>query len=401
MTAPSCEEVDMPRTWWPLASILLVFLFLWACGGSDNQGSNGLVGGNIQGRPLALSNDVTTWAGDNTGTIPVPTDCTVTGLGASFSYPCGVTTDGTFLYVADTDNHLIRKILIATGAVTTIAGDGTGTPGATDCTMGTGASFSSPRGITTDGASLYVADTDNHRIRRIAIGGTWTVETIAGDGNPTFNDCTVTGLGASFQYPRGITTDGSFLYVADTDNHRIRKVTIGGAWAVTTVAGDSTGTVPPATDCTVTGLGASFQFPEGIATDGSFLYVADKDNHLIRRIAIGGTWAVTTIAGDSTGTVPPATDCTVTGLGASFQYPRGIATDGTFLYVADTENNLIRKIGIGTPWAVTTIAGDATTPGMQDGTGGSATFDYPRSVATDGSSLFVADSQNNLIRKIH
>jgi sugar lactone lactonase YvrE len=398
----------MPKKHWPAVYVMSCVLFLWACGGSDSlhvPPSGGLMGGNIQGSPLVLSNDVITWAGDNTGTIPVATDCAVTGLGASFDSPTSLTTDGQSIYVADSANYLIRRIVIATGAVTTIAGDRTGAiPPATDCAMtGTGASFDHPRGITTDGTFLYIADTDNHLIRRIAIGGTWAVETVAGDRTgtiPAATDCTVTGTGASFDHPRGITTDGTFLYVADTENHLIRRIAIGGTWAVTTIAGDKTGTIPAATDCTATGLGASFQSPEGIATDGSFLYVADRDNHLIRRIAIGGTWAVTTIAGDNTGTIPVATDCTVTGLGASFQYPRGIAADGTYLYVADTGNNTIRKIGIGTSWPVTTIAGDSTSSGMQDGTGGSATFNAPRGLTTDGSFLYVADSQNNLIRKI-
>jgi len=312
----------------------------------------------------------------------------VVGTGASFDYPCGVTTDGTSLYVADSNNNRIRRIEIATSAVTTVAGDGL--PTSTDCTVtGLGASFSSPRSITTNGTFLYVADTNNHSIRRIAIGGTWAVETVAGDGTLGATDCTV-GVGASFNLPRGITTDGTFLYVTDTDNHLIRKIVIS-TGAVTTVAGD--GTIG-ATDCTV-GTGATFNSPYGIATDGQSIYVADSGNHLIRKIVIS-TGAVTTVAGD--GTIG-ATDCTV-GAGASFNSPRGIATDGRNLYIADTDNHLIRKIVIGTPWAVSAVAGTAMTPGAADGTGGSASFDIPRSITTDGSFLFVADSQNNLIRKI-
>jgi len=88
-----------------------------------------------------------------------------TGTSAKFNNPRGITTDGTNLYVVDHSNHRIRKIVISTGAVTTVAG--TGSSGSADNTTGTSASFNDPRGITTDGTYLYVADTKNHRIRKI------------------------------------------------------------------------------------------------------------------------------------------------------------------------------------------------------------------------------------------
>jgi len=118
------------------------------------------MGGSIQGTELSLSTAVTTLAGTgSTGS----TDNS-TGTSASFYYPQGITTDGTNLYVADTDNHLIRKIVISTGAVTTVAG--TGSSGSANGT-GTSASFNLPRGITTDGTNLYVAEYGNHLIRKI------------------------------------------------------------------------------------------------------------------------------------------------------------------------------------------------------------------------------------------
>ena len=118
------------------------------------------MGGSIQGTELSLSTAVTTLAGTgSTGS----TDNS-TGTSASFNYPQGITTDGTNLYVADTSNHLIRKIVISTGAVTTVAG--TGSSGSANGT-GTSASFNNPVGITTDGTNLYVADFDNHLIRQI------------------------------------------------------------------------------------------------------------------------------------------------------------------------------------------------------------------------------------------
>jgi len=119
------------------------------------------MGGSMQGGQLSLSTVVTTLAGtvDNGS-------ANGTGTSASFYYPRAITTDGTNLYVADSSNHLIRQIVISTGAVTTVAG--TGSSGSANGT-GTSASFSSPRGITTDGTNLYVADTSNHLIRKIVL----------------------------------------------------------------------------------------------------------------------------------------------------------------------------------------------------------------------------------------
>jgi len=141
-----------------------------------------------------------------------------TGTSASFNGPYGITTDGTNLYVADGSNHLIRKIVISTGAVTTVAG--TGSSGSANGT-GTSASFNNPRGITTDGTNLYVAEYDNHLIRKIVIS-TGAVTTVAGTGSS--GSANGTGTSASFNRPTGITTDETNLYVTDTYNHLIRKI---------------------------------------------------------------------------------------------------------------------------------------------------------------------------------
>ena len=130
----------------------------------------------------------------------------------------GITTDGTNLYVADRNNNLIRQIVISTGAVTTVAG--TGSSGSANGT-GTSASFHYPRGITTDGTNLYVVDSSNHLIRKIVIS-TGAVTTVAGTGSSGSADGT--GTSASFSYPIGITTDGTNLYVAERNNHLIRKI---------------------------------------------------------------------------------------------------------------------------------------------------------------------------------
>ena len=143
-----------------------------------------------------------------------------TGTSASFYNPAGITRDGTNLYVADRYNYLIRKIVISTGVVTTVAG--TGSSGSANGT-GTSASFDKPYGVTTDGTNLYVADYYNHLIRKIVIS-TGVVTTVAGTGSS--GSANGTGTSASFNGPTGITTDGTNLYLADSLNHLIRKIVL-------------------------------------------------------------------------------------------------------------------------------------------------------------------------------
>jgi sugar lactone lactonase YvrE len=124
------------------------------------------------------------------------------------------------VYVADTDSSVVRQIVISTGAVTTLAGKAF-IPGSTDGT-GANARLNQPIGITTDGTSLYVADTTNMTIRKIVIS-TGAVTTLAGMAG--HNDSTDgTGSAAKFNYPQGITTDGSSLYVNDMGNNSVRKI---------------------------------------------------------------------------------------------------------------------------------------------------------------------------------
>jgi hypothetical protein len=229
------------------------------------------MGGAIQVGPLNLTTAVTTLAGTtlNSGSLDA------TGTSARFNNPFDITTDGTSLYVADTLNHTIRKIVISTGVVTTLAGTAL-TSGTTDGT-GTAARFYSPYDITTDGTNLYVSDTLNQTIRKIVIS-TGVVTTLAGIPG-SVGSLDGTGTAARFHEPIGITTDGTNLYVADWVNHTIRKLVISTS-AVTTLAG-SAGTIGSTNG---TGAAARFYYPMGITTDGTSLYVADLYNHTIRKI---------------------------------------------------------------------------------------------------------------------
>jgi hypothetical protein len=335
-----------------------------------------LMGGSMQGLELSLSKVVTKFAG--TGSSG---SADGTRTAASFQNPVGITTDGTNLYVADARNHLIRKIVISTGVVTTVAG--TGSSGSVDGT-GTGASLNLPIGITVDETNLYVVEQDNYMIRQIVIS-TGVVTKVAGTGSSGSADGT--GTSASFNKPVGITTDGTNLYVGDSDNNLIRKIVIS-TGVVTTLAGTgSSGSV------NATGTSASFNTPRGITTDGTNLYVADALNHLIRQIVIS-TGVVTTLAG----TAGTSGSSNGTGTSASFYQPSGITTDGTNLYVGDGENHLIRQIVISTG-VVTTVAGTGSS-GSVDGTGTGASFSRPYAVTTDGTDLYVSEYDNYLIRKI-
>jgi len=346
--------------------------------------ANPLVGGSIQSGPLTLSTKVTTFAGirGSAGSNDSPTATL-----ATFNKIYAMTTDGTNLYIADYGNHKIRQIVISTGEVTTIAGDGNTCSSQANCDgTGTGAKFNQPLGITTDGSNLFVTDSANHTVRKLVLS-TGVVTTIAGiTGTPGKLD----GAGnvATFKKPYGITTDGTKLYVADSHNGLIRTIIIA-TGVVDTFAG--TGSNGSAIDAI--GESARFNEPHGITTDGTNIFVADKTNQKIRKIVIA-TKDVTTIAGSSSG----HNDST-TGTDAKFNDPYAITTDGTNLYVADTSNNRIRKIVISNG-EVTTIAGMSSSGYLDDDNGTNAKFQGPASITTDGTYLYVGEGSNRIVRRI-
>ena len=183
-----------------------------------------------------------------------------------FNAPSGITTDGTNLYVADYGNCTIRKVVIASGVVTTLAGSA-GIQGDSDGSGGS-ARFSYPVGITTDGSSIYVTDTNNYTIRKVSIS-TGDVTTIAGSfGIQGVADGT--GTTARFFYPKGITTDGSSLFVADQGNQLIRKIVIS-TGVVTTFAG----TTRSYGSSDGFGTTAKLDGPTGITISDDTLYITD------------------------------------------------------------------------------------------------------------------------------
>jgi len=252
-----------------------------------------------------------------------------TGTAARFNYPEGVAIDVSGnVYVADCENNRIRKITPA-GAVTTLAGSGAW--GFADGT-GTAAQFNYPEGVAIDvSGNVYVGDFGNHRIRKITPAG--VVTTLAGDGTAGYKDAT--GAAAQFTYPSGVAVDASGnVYVGDFGNHRIRKITPAGV--VTTLAGDGAAGFKNAT-----GTAARFDNPCGVAVVSGNVYVTDWSNYRIRKI--DSTTKVTTFAGSGAAGFADGT-----GTAAQFDRPAGIAINasGDVLYVADRDNHRIRKIAM-------------------------------------------------------
>ncbi len=337
--------------------------------------------GNNVVRRIVGADAVTVFAGDprRSGTADGQ------GSAARFYEPAGLALDAAGdLYVADSRNHTIRKITAA-GVVTTLAGTA-GVPGTTDA-AGLAAKFYLPRAVAVDAAgNVSVADAGNHTVRRIAASGA-VVTTLAGTAERA-GSSTGTGTAAQFDLPAGLAAlaDGT-LYVADSRNHAIRRITTAGV--VTTFAG----VAPASSDGT--GAVARFRQPRALACDGAGnLYVADTLNSTIRKITPAGV--ATTLAG-AAGATGSADG---TGAAARFHQPEGVlaADDGT-VYVADTLNHTIRKIT--TAGVVTTLAGTAGESGEADGAGAAARFRHPQGLAFDNDgNLIVADTFNNLIRRV-
>ncbi len=307
-----------------------------------------------------------------------------TGSAARFNNPFGVSVDTAGnVFVADTNNHTIRKVTSA-GVVTTLAGTA-GSSGSTDAT-GSAARFKQPVGVAVDTAgNVFVADFSNHTIRKVTSAG--VVTTLAGSAG-SFGSTDATGSAARFKNPWGVTVDtAGNVFVGDYTNHLIRKVTSAGV--VTTLAG----TAGSSGSTDATGSAARFKQPIGVAVDtAGNIFVADNGNHTIRKVTSAGV--VTTLAG-SAGSFG-STDAT--GSAARFVFPRDVAVDTAGnVFVTDTGNLTIRKVT--SAGLVTTEAGLAGNTGSNNGLGSAARFSNPAGVALDtAGNVFVADSGNHIIR---
>ncbi len=296
------------------------------------------------------------------------------------------------IYIADTKNHCIRKVDVRTGNISTIAGTGTaGYSG--DGGSATAAELNSPFSVIVDGSgNVYIADSENNRIRRIDRAG--IISTIAGTGAESYGGDGGPAATAQLRGPRGVAVDGSGnVYIADTGNERIRRIDRAGI--ISTIAGTGVeaygGDGGPA-------AAAQLDAPRGLTFDGAGnLYFADQWNERIRKIDASGI--ISTVAGNGSGTYGgdggPAAS-------ASLQSPASVAVDGAGnIFIGDRNNYRVRKVDAATG-VITTVAGNADY-GLS-GDGGppeAAQLDEPAGLALDSiGNLYIADSHNDRIRKV-
>ena len=300
-------------------------------------------------------------------------------IDSTFNFPTGIAMDSSgSMYIADTFNHRIRKI--TAGVVSTLAGNGSN---AFADGNGTNASFNYPTGVAVDSSgNVFVSDTDNNRIRKITSAG--IVSTFAGNGTAASTDGN--GTNARVSAPQSVVIDSSGnLYVGDFSNNRIRKISP--TADVTTLAGGTQGYLDG------TGTNARFYNPCGVAVDSSGnVYVADQANQRIRKITSAGV--VSTIAGNGTAAFADGT-----GTNARFSNPYGITVDPLGnVFVSDLANQRIRRIT--STGVVTTIAGTGSLT-FNDGNGILATFTNPRHLLIDSTgTMYVVDQGNHRIRKL-
>ncbi len=335
---------------------------------------------------------ITTLAG--TGTAGVGGDGGAAKL-AQLNGPQGAAVDAAGnVYIADVGNNRIRKVAAGTGIISTFAG--TGTPGFLgDGGLATAARLYGPTGVAVDGSgNVYIADYYNSRIRRVA-ASTGVITTVAGSATTGYGGDSGPATAAQLYYPFSVNLDSSGnIYIADTNNHRVRKVTAA-TGIITTIAG--TGTAGYNGDGPATG--ATLYNPSGVAVDVSGnVYIADRYNYRVRKVT-AATGIISTVVGTGTGGFSGEAG---PGINAQLNQPLGGAIDSAGnLYFADYYNQRIRKLIVATG-IVSTVAGSGFA-GFE-GDGGMATagaLQYPTAVAVDGAgAMYIADYYNHRVRKV-
>ncbi|MCZ1014464.1 RICIN domain-containing protein [Streptomyces noursei] len=312
-------------------------------------------------------------------------------VSAQLNLPFEIVVDSTgTLYVADLGNHRVRKIT-TDGKISTLAGTGDAGFGG-DGGLAVSAQLNKPRGVAVDGAgNIYIADVGNHRVRKVTADG--KICTFAGSGTGGFSGDGVLATAAQLKDPIGLVVDSAgVLYVAEYNNHRVRKITTDGK--ISTVVGTGVagfgGDGGPA-------VSAQLKNPYGLAVDGAgALYVADAANHRIRKVATDGK--ISTFAGTGTagfgGDGGPAAS-------AQLKYPVGIVADSAgALYVSDHGNHRIRKVTA--DGKISTVVGTGTAGfGGDGGPATSVQLNNQMGLAVDCmDTLYIADHRNHRIRKI-
>lgn len=343
---------------------------------------------NYRVRKMTVSGSISTVAGSG-----------VSGFGgdggkatsAQISFPTGLAVDSSGnLFIADYVNRRVREVK-ADGNITTIAGIGTqGFSG--DGGLATSAQFYLPAAVALDKTgNLFIADSSNSRVRKVSTAG--IISTVAGDGNKGFSGDGSAATSAKLYSPVGVAVDSTgTLYIADSINQRVRKVTSDGV--ISTVAGNGT---PGFSGDGSSATSAQLSHPWGVAVDSAgSLYIADTVNHRIRKVTSSG--AISTVAG--AGIAGYGGDGSVATL-AQLQFPAGVTVDSAGnLYISDFGNNCIRKVT--SAGIISTVAG--TGAGEFSGDGGQATsagLNGPTSVFVDAAgNMFIVDHLNSRIRKV-
>ena len=302
------------------------------------------------------------------------------------------------LYFAETGNHVVRKVT-AGGVITTVAGNGAqGFAG--DNGPATAAELDSPAGVALDAAGdLYIADSHNQRVREVA-AATGTITTIAGTGVAGYSGDGGAATAAKLDLPTALALDATGnLYVADTGNHRVRRIAAGTGW-ITTVAGN--GVEGYAGDGGAA-TAANLDSPNGLVLDAAGnLYIADTQNGRVRGVN-STTGVISTIAGTGAvgGNVQAFGGDNGAATAAGLALPRGLTLDGAGnLYFADSANHRIRRISpTGT---ITTVAGQGTEAFAGDNAAAfAASLDSPQSVAVSpAGQLTLVDTGNQRVRQL-
>jgi sugar lactone lactonase YvrE len=310
---------------------------------------------------------------------------------ALLAYPHDVVVDKEGnLYIADTYNHRVRKVNTQ-GIITTVAGDGNEGYGG-DGGPAIAAKFNNPEGLAIDSkGNLYIADRDNHRIRKVDTRG--IVTTVAGNGNEGYSGDEGFAVAAKLNDPTGIAIDNTGnVYIADMDNHRIRKIDSDGV--ITTVVGN--GNARYSGDGELATV-AELNSPHDVTIDkeGNF-YITDTRNHRIRKVNVNSI--ITTIAGNGnegySGDEGPA-------IAAKLNDPESIVVDSKGnLYIADMDNHRIRQIN-NTLGVIRTVAGDGHEGYSEGDSAITSALNDPEGIGIDGKdNLYIADTQNHRIRKL-
>ena len=258
---------------------------------------------------------------------------------AAINTPEGVGVDGLGnIYIADTANHRLRKVTVSTGKITTVAG--TGTPGTgKDGILATTSNLFRPASVAVDvEGNIYIADSANHRIRKVS-ASTGLISTVAGTGTRSYNGDNIDATTAQLSAPLAVAVDkNGDIYIADTFNNRLRKVTIS-TGKITTIAGTG---VNSYNGDNIDATTATIANPKGVAVDREGnVFIADSENYRIRKVIVS-TGKITTIAGTG---IAGFTGDGVIAINARLNYVTGIAVDGVDnFYIADTSNHRIRSM---------------------------------------------------------